>query len=283
MQRQREREQVESLLGESIFVAGRLVLIEVLFDDTCRQQKSQSIREDVCRDAEHGVDVVVAMQAKKKRSEQQCGPAIADGVDRMKHGGVDALGVARGRGALASPRRAFGRHRVASARACRRRDVLQAHRFVAMYAGECRVEVVAAAAMLDARWQTMLAGPAMFPTPHAQRDRIEIEPLFGQSILEAARRFAVGHAVEHAVFDEGVEACGERAARGAGTAPQILEASNAQERIAQNEERPAIADRFECASTLATAQQIADRIDILWQLAALHDSLQFNTRGVSNR
>ena len=85
------------------------------------------------------------------------------------------------------------------------------------------------------------------------------------------------------MFDEGVEACGERAARGAGTAPQILEASNAQERIAQNEERPAIADRFECASTLATAQQIADRIDILWQLAALHDSLQFNTRGVSNR
>jgi hypothetical protein len=28
---------------------------------------------------------------------------------------------------------------------------------------------------------------------------------------------------------------------------------------------------------------MADRVDVLWQLAALHEGRQFNTRGVSNR
>jgi len=283
VQRQRERKQVESFLGEPVFVAGRLVLIEVLFDDACRQQKSQSIREDVGRDTQHGVDVVVSMQAEEKRREQQCGPAIADGVDRMKHGGIDALDVARGRSAFASPRGTLSRDGVPSARTWHRRDVLQAHRFVAMHAGERRVEVVTAAAMLDPRRQAVFAGPALLPTPHAQRDRVEIEALLGQSIFETVRRFAVRNAVQHTVFDEGIEARGERAARSSGTTAEIFETTDSQEGITQDEERPAISDRLECAGTLATAQQMADRVDVLWQLAALHEGRQFNTRGVSNR
>jgi hypothetical protein len=160
---------------------------------------------------------------------------------------------------------------------------LQAHRFVATHASERRVEIITAAAMLDARRQAVFTRPAMFPSPHAQGYRIEIEALLGQAIFETARGLAIGHSVQHAVFDERVQTCGQRAARGSGATPKIFEAAHPQEGVAQNEERPSIADRLECARTLATAQQMADRLNVLWQLAALHKGPQFNTRGVSNR
>lgn len=283
MQGEREGEQIKTLLGQSILVAWWFVSIKMLLDDAGRQQQAQPVCEDIGGDTKSGVDIVVTMQTKEKRREQQRRPSIANGIDGMKHRGINTFSVARRRCAFASTSRALATDRVAGARARFRGDVLQSHRFIAMRTGERRLEVVAAATVSDTRRQTVLASPAMFPTPHTQRHRIKTQTFFGESIFETAWSFTVGHPIENAVLNERIETRRERATGCSCAAPEIFKAADAKKRIAQNQERPAIAERLECARPFTAAQQVADRIDVLWQFTALHSGDQFNTRGVSNR
>lgn len=255
----------------------------MLLDDASGQQQAQSIGEDVGRNAESGVDIVVAMQTKEKRRKEQGCPTITNGIDGMKHRRVDTFGMTRGRCALTSTSCSFGTERITRAGSRCRSDIVQAHRLVAMGAGERGLEVVATASMPNTRRQAVFTGPAMLPAPHAKRDGIKAEAFFSETILKTARRFAVGHSIKNAVLDECIEARRERAASGAGATPEIFEAADAQECIAQNQKRPTITECFERASPFTAAQQIADRVDVLWQFTARHDGGQFNTRGVINR
>lgn len=283
MQGEREGEQIEALLRQTILVARWFILIKMLLDDSGRQQQAQSVCEDVSGDAESGIDIVVTMQAKEKRCKQQRRPSIPDRIDGMEHRGIDTFGVARRSRAFASTSRSLGTDRVTGARARCRGNILQSHGLIAMHTGERWFEVVAAAPVSDTRRQTVFASPAMFPAPHAQRHRVKTQPLFGESILETTWGFTVRHPIENAVFNERIETCRERAAGCPGAAPEIFEAADAKECIAQNQKRPAIAEGFKRTSPFTAAQQVADRVDVLWQFTALHGGSQFNTRGVINR
>ena len=278
MHREREREQIEAFLRQPVFVASRSFLVDMAFDDACRQQPPQPVGEDVRGDAERCVDVVIALQPEEQRRKQHCGPSVGDRVDRMEHGGIDAFVIAPracGLTAARGPRRTRG-----MVRAWPRveADVAQMQDLVAVSAGEQRVEFVAAAAVDHARRQVEPCAPAVLPLPHAERDRIETETLLGEPIIQFARRRAVGQPLQHAVRDQIGEPCRQGAACSAGATTQVLEASDPQESIAQDQERPTVADHLEHPGALAAAQHLADALDIPWRIFSQHLQKQSSKR-----
>src|SRR5438094_203054 len=80
------------------------------------------------------------------------------------------------------------------------------------------------------------------PARDAHHDGVEIEPLLRETVLEAPGAVLVAIASEHAVPHELPEAIGEPVARDAEARLERLEAARAEERVAQDEERPAVAD-----------------------------------------
>ncbi len=72
--------------------------------------------------------------------------------------------------------------------------------------------------------------------------RVEVAPLLGEAVLEARRAILVAHALEDAVRDELPQPIGQAVARDAEIALEVLEAADAEERVAQDEQRPAVAD-----------------------------------------
>src|SRR6266446_3967071 len=80
------------------------------------------------------------------------------------------------------------------------------------------------------------------PSCDAHDDGVEVEPLLREPVLEAPRPVLVALAPEHAVLHELREPIGEAVAGDAEARLERLEAARAEERIAQDEERPAVAD-----------------------------------------
>ena len=257
-----EREQVPALGREPVFVAGRMLLVQVLLDHARRQQAAQAVGEDVGRDAERRVDVVVAVQAEEQRADQQGGPAIADGVHAVEHRRVDAV-PRRGHGAFAPSRRAQRGGVVLGARPRLVHEIAPVDGLIAMGADDRRVQRLAARGVHETRRQAELAAPAVLPDPHAERDRVERQSLLGQPVFEAARRIAIGPAVQQAGIDHRVESGRQRAPRRAGAASQVLEPAHAEERVAHQQVRPAITHEVQRAGHLAAAQQFTDGLDIL--------------------
>ena len=161
---------------------------------------------------------------------------------------------------------------------CVEADVAQMQDLVAVSAGEQRVECVAAAAVDHARRQVEPCAPAVLPLPHAERDRIETEAFLGESIIQLVRRRTIGQPLQHTVRDQIGEPCGQGAARRAGATPQILEASDLQEGVAQDQERPPIADHLEHSGALAAAQHLADALDVPWRSFSQHLQKQSSKR-----
>ncbi len=82
-----------------------------------------------------------------------------------------------------------------------------------------------------------------------QRDehRPQVQALFGQAVLVSKGVFLVRNPAQDAVLDERVEAVGQNVASRAGAPLEILEAARAHERVADDEQRPALADELERA------------------------------------
>src|SRR5262245_21444284 len=84
--------------------------------------------------------------------------------------------------------------------------------------------------------------PPIAPARHRDDDGVEVAALLRQPVLEAWRPVLVAHAFEDAVRDELPEPVGEAVAGRAEVALEVLEATDAEERVAQDEKRPAVAD-----------------------------------------
>src|SRR5262249_25086940 len=91
------------------------------------------------------------------------------------------------------------------------------------------------------RWAVATGHPAVAPACERHDHRIEVASLLGQSVLEARRVVLVADAIQDAVRDELAESVGQPVAGSAEVALEILEATDAEERVAQDEERPAVA------------------------------------------
>src|SRR6185437_11290227 len=90
------------------------------------------------------------------------------------------------------------------------------------------------------------------PGAQGHQDRVEVEPLLGEAVLLARPDgVAVGLAPEYAGVDEPAEAVGEQRARDAERGLEVLEAPDAQERLPEDEERPALAHERDRARDVA--------------------------------
>src|SRR5262249_43999432 len=100
--------------------------------------------------------------------------------------------------------------------------------------------------------------PTIAPARERDDDRIEILALRGEPIFEARGALLVAHALEDAVRDQLPESVGEPMAGHAEVGLEALEASYAEERVAQHEQRPAVTDDGQRARH--RARQIADLV-----------------------
>jgi hypothetical protein len=92
---------------------------------------------------------------------------------------------------------------------------------------------------------------AIAPLQQRHHDRPQVDPLLGQAVLEARGALLVGHAHEDALVDEAAQAVGEDVARDAEVALEVVEAPHAHERLAHDEDRPAVAEHLEGAGDRA--------------------------------
>src|SRR5581483_5236678 len=104
-----------------------------------------------------------------------------------------------------------------------------------------------------------------------QRDP-QLGALLGQPVLEAGRPLAVADALEDARGDEPVEAIREDVARDAEAREQLVETTAAECDVADDQQRPAVADELE---------RPGDRAVLAFVRALQHASTVAHLRGAS--
>src|SRR4051812_40516566 len=136
----------------------------------------------------------------------------------------------------------------ARAGAGQRPHVAGAELGAAAVAREASGQRAAAVAVLeDARRAGVLGVVLVAPADEPDEHGPEAPPLLRQPVLEALRALLVGHALEDALVDEAPQPGGQHVAGDPQRALEILEAPHAEERVAQHEQRPALADHLERA------------------------------------
>ena len=142
------------------------------------------------------------------------------------------LNVGKDRGRLGGLReRRVGAHRV---------HVPRLHLLAAFGAGEARHHRRAAVLVRERhRLAVEMAGA---PVHQREQDRVEIEAGLGQAVLVALRSLLVELTPQDSVRDEGVQPVAEDVAGHARVPLQLLEAADAEERLAEDEQRPPFAD-----------------------------------------
>src|SRR6185312_6564147 len=80
------------------------------------------------------------------------------------------------------------------------------------------------------------------PMHDRHHDRIEVEPLLGEDVFMALRRFLIGNAAQDAGPDQLLQPFRQQVARDAERRLKSFEASGAQETFAKDQKRPAVAD-----------------------------------------
>src|SRR4029453_19055632 len=83
------------------------------------------------------------------------------------------------------------------------------------------------------------------PLPQTAEGDVEVAALGGESVLVAGRSLAVGDALEHALADEPVQPVGEDVAGDPQALLELVEAANPEEHVADDQQRPALADNLQ--------------------------------------
>jgi hypothetical protein len=111
------------------------------------------------------------------------------------------------------------------------------------------VIVQLAAAARVAQHDRWAVGRRVLVAPLQQRDedRPEVDALARQPVLEALRALLVAHATQHVLVDKALKPRLQDVARHAEVALEVVEATGAEERVAQDQQRPALPDELERA------------------------------------
>ena len=123
------------------------------------------------------------------------------------------------------------------------------------------VDLPAAVAVDDQVRRAVGRGVLVAPPHEVEDDGVEVAAAVGEPVLVPGRALGVAVALENAGVDQALEAVGEHVARHAQAALEVVEAPDAAEGVAQDEERPAFADELERAR---------DRADLVVVRAAKH-------------
>jgi hypothetical protein len=74
---------------------------------------------------------------------------------------------------------------------------------------------------------------------------VEVTPLSREPVLEPLRALAVAHLLQDALLHQAVQAVGENVTGDAEALLELVEAAEPEERVADNQQRPALADDLE--------------------------------------
>jgi len=120
-------------------------------------------------------------------------------------------------------------------------DLAGIDRLAAAIAGEPRVALQPAGSV---RVSDRRLGDLVSVTPGAERDenRVKREPLLRQAVLVTFWVLAVQPPIENVLLDEHTQPVAQQVARDAEAAPEVLVAADAEERLPDQEHRPALAD-----------------------------------------
>ena len=81
-QRDDRRPEVQALLGQAVFVAGRALLVEPLLDDALLLQAGQAGLQDVAGDPQMSLELVESPQSQHHVADDQQRPALAHDLER---------------------------------------------------------------------------------------------------------------------------------------------------------------------------------------------------------
>jgi hypothetical protein len=97
--------------------------------------------------------------------------------------------------------------------------------------------------------RSALSGGVLVAPPHqGDEDRVEVDALLAEPVLEPGRVVLVPPPLEDAVLDEPPEAVGQDVAGRAGVPLELLEPPDPEERLPQHQHGPSFADDLERAS-----------------------------------
>ena len=102
---------------------------------------------------------------------------------------------------------------------------------------------------------------------------MQLEALVGQAVLVALGAILVEAALQNPVADEGLEAGGEDVAGDPEPALEVLEAADAEEGVAQDEERPPLPHDLEGPGH-RTVHPGEARTTHMFDLSSLHETME---------
>ena len=117
-------------------------------------------------------------------------------------------------------------------------------------------------------WTISIGGPvgaggvAVAPGEQGDQRRPEVEPLLGEEVLVALRALLVGAPFEDVLVDQPLQPGGEHVAGDAEALLQLAEAPVAVHHVADDQQRPALADHLE---------RLGDRADLAGIVVTQHE------------
>src|SRR5690242_13974291 len=142
-------------------------------------------------------------------------------------------------------------HAGAGARARARLDVLHAQLGAALRATAAVRYLAAALAVEELPRRAVLRVVPVAPVDHRHRDRPKVAALGGETVLVPLRVVLVAAPLEHPLRHQAVEPVREDRAGHAQAALEVVEPADAEERVAHDQHRPALAHDLERASDRA--------------------------------
>src|SRR5215472_13861859 len=124
-----------------------------------------------------------------------------------------------------------------------RRYVMRVDRLAAVLAHGDASGVVSARIVPQEQRRALGSGQVLIaPAERGEDDVVEVAAAVGEAVLVPVGPLVVDRAVEHAGLDQALEAAGQEVAGDAQVSRQLREPAHAEERLAQDQEGPAVAD-----------------------------------------
>src|SRR5215216_5458971 len=91
----------------------------------------------------------------------------------------------------------------------------------------------------------LLAAVIVAPLPQADERDMKVAALSGQVVLVPLRSFLIGNALEDSFVDQPAKTVGENLARDPETSVELVESSQSQQCVPDDQQRPSLTDHLE--------------------------------------